>query len=1112
VGCGGSGNQSNQPPPAPSFTIAVTPSAPSIAPGISSSFQVSITPQNGFSGAVAVTVTGLPTGLSANPSTFSVQNTQQTVTLTASSSLADGNYSFGLNGTSGSLSSSASVSVVVEPLLNFEIVQPASSQVVTTFGSTAQVQLQTEVHGSGFSNYQLDFAAAGLPTGVIASFSPNPVAVGSSTTLSVTAPASGPWLQNMLFDVVATPAVPVPAQNLSFDLVVAPPPGSLPNNRTDYLRTDDTPQSIVYDATNQQIFSSDHLLNRVDVVSTGSRQIVKSIPVMSPRGMALTLDGNKVLVGSDAQQAVAISTTTLEVEQVWKLPRLSGATYSPQLLYPLADGTVAIQIGGGLAIWNQSGNTVSSLTLPASLGGACYTSVSATGTMIIVADCGTPGHVALYNVATKTFSAPAEFSNVFNVAAGPDGSKFLISDGTYGLGIYDSQLQQTAILTGPYELYSFIFSSDGTRIYVNAGIIGVFDGSAGGLISTAPALSFVPPSVATLAFVGPLFAVDSTGIIYGAADHGIAFHDSTYSVVYVPGYGPPDMGLILTPSFGPVNVTTPTAFPVTFGFSATPDVWFAGTRATEATLGAGGALSVTAPALSQPGPVSVKIIEPDGVQIFNPLVFSYGPGLMFVNGDTASPNGKATSDIIGVGLPSIPGQIQVTVGGQSANIVSVGTAPIPALSASGYPYYPYPAVDVKITLPPGIGDEDIVVTTSAGAATLPKAIHYVESVTDYSSPDVFRAILLDRGRNQLYLSAGDHIDVFSLTTNQFLSPFTPPSLNGLKLFHGLALTPNGSQLLAANFADGSLALINPDQPNSATAVQIIPPSGNNGPEYIATTNTGKAFIQPSNNTSNVFYELDLSSLQVINMPSPVQGALLLAASGDGSELLSTTLGYPQGVAVYNSASNNWSTYVGLLNNLGNSAAVSLNGSVFAVGSGMVDSNANFLGYLAWQDVHEYGVGLSLPLEKVQDGGAIVYIPYSGSVDMFDVNHGALLHRLALTEQVQNVTDAMTIDAYGQNVYLITNAGLTVVQLNAAPLAIGSVAPAAGSTGTQVTIYGSGFQQTTAVTANGLPATTTFVNANTLLAVVPNLAAGSTQITVTDPSGETYSLDNAFTVQ
>lgn len=233
AGCGGgSGGQSTQPPPPPppSFTIVVTPSAPSIAPGTSSTVLVSITPQNGFSNAVAVTVTGLPSGLSAAPSSFSVQNTQQTVTLTAANTLANGNYAFALNGTSGSLSGSTTVNVGVGALANFLIVQPLISEVVTRFGSTTETQLQTEAQGLGISNYLLNFSVTGLPPGVTASFSPNSVPVGSSTTLSVTAPATGQWIQNLLFNVVATPTASVPTETLALDLVVAPEPGSIPNN------------------------------------------------------------------------------------------------------------------------------------------------------------------------------------------------------------------------------------------------------------------------------------------------------------------------------------------------------------------------------------------------------------------------------------------------------------------------------------------------------------------------------------------------------------------------------------------------------------------------------------------------------------------------------------------------------------------------------------------------------------------------------------------------------------------------------------------------------------------------------------------------------------------
>ena len=68
------------------------------------------------------------------------------------------------------------------------------------------------------------------------------------------------------------------------------------------------------------------------------------------------------------------------------------------------------------------------------------------------------------------------------------------------------------------------------------------------------------------------------------------------------------------------------------------------------------------------------------------------------------------------------------------------------------------------------GHADVTLTTPAGAETLSKAFQYAASVTDYSSPDTFQAIAYDAGRKNLYLAAGDHVDVFSLTSNQFGTP------------------------------------------------------------------------------------------------------------------------------------------------------------------------------------------------------------------------------------------------------------------------------------------------------------------------------------------------------
>src|SRR2546429_1422279 len=52
------------------------------------------------------------------------------------------------------------------------------------------------------------------------------------------------------------------------------PPG-LPNNRTSFVRTDDTPMAVVYDQVHQLIFASAIDLNCVDVIPVTTQQVVK---------------------------------------------------------------------------------------------------------------------------------------------------------------------------------------------------------------------------------------------------------------------------------------------------------------------------------------------------------------------------------------------------------------------------------------------------------------------------------------------------------------------------------------------------------------------------------------------------------------------------------------------------------------------------------------------------------------------------------------------------------------------------------------------------------------------------------------------------------------------
>ena len=118
AGCGG-GISGGVPPPQPSpdFVLNLSSSSTSISQGTTGSgIQVSIQPLNGFSGTVQVSVSGLPSGVIANPqSPFTVASGgEATLLLGASASASTGDSSISVQGTSGSLSHAKTISLTVQ--------------------------------------------------------------------------------------------------------------------------------------------------------------------------------------------------------------------------------------------------------------------------------------------------------------------------------------------------------------------------------------------------------------------------------------------------------------------------------------------------------------------------------------------------------------------------------------------------------------------------------------------------------------------------------------------------------------------------------------------------------------------------------------------------------------------------------------------------------------------------------------------------------------------------------------------------------------------------------------------------------------------------------------
>jgi hypothetical protein len=362
--------------------------------------------------------------------------------------------------------------------------------------------------------------------------------------------------------------------------------------------------------------------------------------------------------------------------------------------------------------------------------------------------------------------------------------------------------------------------------------------------------------------------------------------------------------------------------------------------------------------------------------------------------------------------------------------------------------------------------------------------------------------------------------VFSADAGEFLTPITPPSLSGARKILGLALTPDKSKLLAANFADISVAIIDPDNPSSSTAVQIpVNVANSPGVADVVATSTGKVLVDGVSGTfagcGGQLWELDLSTLMVTPGPVLPNGGLQVGGnsfseSADGSQILLGGTGC--GVYLWNASTNQIIEGRGLVND---SSGASGDGYWFASDYARLDSQ--MIPHMQAQ-VPEFFFSLpgvtnsDLAGEKMNASGSLLYTPISNGVDITDTNHGSWLGRLLLNEQVAPLTlNAMDLDETGNRLFLITNEGLTVITLATAPLSVSYLNPVSGpvSGGTLVTIRGSGFQSGTTVTIGGITSPTTFIDTATLQVTTPALPAGGARVTILNPGGASYSLDAGF---
>lgn len=161
----------------PEFSLAANPAQITVKQGATGTVAISLTRNATATGAVALSLEGAPAGVTGSFNPSSATANASTLTLTVAATAAPGAYNLTVRGRAHGLDNTAAVRLTVEALPNFSIVVPPSAEVKR--GQSVELPVTLNRVG-GFAD-PVQFEVEGAPTGVTATFDPNPAPAGTAT-------------------------------------------------------------------------------------------------------------------------------------------------------------------------------------------------------------------------------------------------------------------------------------------------------------------------------------------------------------------------------------------------------------------------------------------------------------------------------------------------------------------------------------------------------------------------------------------------------------------------------------------------------------------------------------------------------------------------------------------------------------------------------------------------------------------------------------------------------------------------------------------------------------------------------------------------------------------
>lgn len=171
----------------PDFAISASPGSVTVVAGSSGGSTITTSVSGGFDSAVALTASGVPSGVTVgfSPSSIGAPGSgSSTVTFTVAAGTATGTHSITITGTGSGVTHTTTVSLTVTaPVSGFSVSASPSSLTVGT-SSSGTVTITTTTTG-GFSS-AISLSASGQGKGETISFSPSSITGAGSSTMKIT--------------------------------------------------------------------------------------------------------------------------------------------------------------------------------------------------------------------------------------------------------------------------------------------------------------------------------------------------------------------------------------------------------------------------------------------------------------------------------------------------------------------------------------------------------------------------------------------------------------------------------------------------------------------------------------------------------------------------------------------------------------------------------------------------------------------------------------------------------------------------------------------------------------------------------------------------------------